>query len=213
MANPNSFNNSFFAFDNTNSLNSSFNTTITNGSVAFNGGTVTVCSAGAPAGNVVLTVGQLTVGQSDLASGATVINGFNNSFNGLNNSYTLTVAAYGNDCVRLDNIFNTTVTAYGSNNKVFLSLDKDVTVDDKGANLVLTVSGQTGTLTVTDFQNDPGAIIDLVNAGYASAGEAVVALTPDGHGGTMLPLNTGGHIDFVGVSAQQLVGHISVTNN
>jgi hypothetical protein len=125
----------------------------------------------------------------------------------------VTTVAGDNSQVNLANPGSIALIAHGSNNSIFLSGISGGSVDDKGTNLLLRISGApTSTLTIRDFQSDPGGVLQLSNTGYASTQQALAALTPDGSGGTMLPMSTGGRIDFAGESAQQLVGHLRVVN-
>lgn len=127
-------------------------------------------------------------------------------------SYSVTVT--GDDTqVSLTDPASIALIAYGSNDKVFLSGVGSGSVDDKGSNFLLQVDGgPTGTLTIRDFQSDPGGILQLIDSSYTNTAEALVALRPDGSGGTVLPVSTGGQIDFVAASPQQLSGHILVGN-
>ena len=124
---------------------------------------------------------------------------------------TLTLADDQNQ-VSLANVMNTAVIAYGDSKLVFLSGVGDAIVDDKGTNLFLDVCHQAGTLILEDFQSDAGSKLHLTDPAYTSTAQALSALMPDGAGGVVLPLSAGGRIDFVGASAQELVGHINVGN-
>jgi hypothetical protein len=149
----------------------------------------------------------------------TVIVGSNSNFNNssainseanASGSYSVTVA--GNDTqVILTNPANIGLVVNGWNDMVLLSDLGGGSVDDRGTNLLLQISGgPTGTLVMRDFQSDLGGILELSHSGYTSTEQALAALKPDGSGGTVLPMNTGGQVDFVGETAQQLSGHILV---
>jgi hypothetical protein len=71
----------------------------------------------------------------------------------------------------------------------FISNDANATISDNENGLQLVVNGDAGNIAFDGWANDVTAGIVLINwAGYESAASAFAALTPDGHGGTMLPL-------------------------
>jgi hypothetical protein len=73
----------------------------------------------------------------------------------------------------------------------------NVGVSDQDTGRLLTITGETGHLTLTEFQRGPNGIVNLGNLGFASTAQALASLVPDAQGGTLLALHGGGAF-FVG---------------
>jgi hypothetical protein len=90
---------------------------------------------------------------------------------------------------------------HGTNNKVFISGGTDAITDSPSQSdaLKLQVGASGGTVNVSNFA--AGGVVDLASdLGFSSGAAAALALTNDGHGGSMLTFANGlGSIDFKGV--------------
>jgi Ca2+-binding RTX toxin-like protein len=92
----------------------------------------------------------------------------------------------------------------GSYDMLFLG-SAAATITDQSVGLQIEVSADV-TEVINNFGAGRGAVIDLIGGvgGYGSAQQVLAALTSDGHGGSMLALDSTGSIDFVGLAANQL---------
>jgi hypothetical protein len=93
------------------------------------------------------------------------------------------------------------LTIRGSSDSIYMNFDT-VSIADEGAGLQLFIGYGENGLNVSGLQSDPTARIHLMDfspGGYPSVAAAMAALTPDGNGGTFLPMPSRGTIDFVGM--------------
>ena len=135
-------------------------------------------------------------------SDAVQLQGFSNSVSLTGGDDTINGGA-GSDVFLLTG-GNASLALQGSNEMVFLD-GANASISDHGSGLRIAVA-HGGADVISNFAADPSAVVDLVGGlgGYASAAQAVAALTPDGHGGSLLALGNAGSIDFAGVSLGQL---------
>ena len=148
----------------------------------------------AGAGNATITGG----GGSDIVQ--LQGNGNSVSLTGGNNTIT---GGQGSDTFDLTG-GTSSLTLAGSNEMAFLN-GANATINDLGSGLDVKIANG-GNDVIQNFASDPSAFIDLVGGigGYSAFSQVLAALTPDGHGGSMLALGGAGSIDFVGVNPSQL---------
>ena len=198
-----------------------------NNSVTLGNGSDTIAAG---AGNEIVTAGngndtitaggysnQIKVGNGNDtigagAGGATITGGSGTDsvqLQGYGNSVSFTG---GNDTIgggAGSDVFHLTggsanLVLQGSNEMVFLN-GTNAVINDQGSGLGITVAGG-GADVIQNFAADPSAFVDLVGGigGFASASQVLAALTPDGHGGTMLSLGGSSSFDFAGVPVTQV---------
>jgi hypothetical protein len=100
---------------------------------------------------------------------------------------------------------NAGLAIHGTDEMVFAGKD-DATINDFSKGLRLDIGPTCGHDVLMGFLSDPTAVIDLAGGvgGYADTAVVLLALTDDGHGGTLVPLGGGSGLDFVGVAPLQL---------
>lgn len=92
----------------------------------------------------------------------------------------------------------------GAANDVILGLNDSV--NDRGAGSIFEVHGDIGATTIRGFETDAQAVVELFNGvgGFATAQDALAALTSDGAGGLSLSLGSMGSIDFAGATTASI---------
>ncbi len=133
-----------------------------------------------------------------VSSSANVALGTFGASAGLGDDDTVTVQRSNNTITAGDS--DTISILWGDSNRVLLGAN-DV-INDGGLGTVFDVGGNVGATTFNNFGTDSTGVIDLLNGvgGYATATDALAALTGDDAGGLKLSLGADGAVDFRGTT-------------